>query len=195
MEIGQAAPMVAELTYEALRLKVAERAAKSAAKVYSNRFAPQAIVKLLRERPPDWFEDYDALLVEALAAGIDDGERQQGSRISRWDYGQMMRLEAPHPLFGRVPWLGRYFSVGPVAMSGSATTVKQMTRSLGPSFRMVVDLGNLDESQANVLTGQSGHPLSSHYKDQWDAYYSGTSFPMQFDRVTAEDTLTVRPLP
>jgi hypothetical protein len=29
-----------------------------------------------------------------------------------------------------------------------------------------------------VTLGQSGHILSSHFKDQWDAYYYGRSFPM-----------------
>jgi len=35
--------------------------------------------------------------------------------------------------------------------------------------------------------------LSKHYKDQWDAYYSGRSFPMQYDQVASPETLTVRP--
>jgi acyl-homoserine lactone acylase PvdQ len=41
--------------------------------------------------------------------------------------------------------------------------------------------------------GQSGHFLSPHYRDQFDAYYNGTSFPMQFGKVKAEDTLVVTP--
>ena len=65
--------------------------------------------------------------------------------------------------------------------------------SLGPSYRMVVDLGNLESSLANLTPGQSGHFLSPHYKDQFDAYYTGGSFPMQFQKVTAEDTLTFKP--
>jgi hypothetical protein len=35
--------------------------------------------------------------------------------------------------------------------------------------------------------------LSSHYKDQWDAYYHATSFPMQFRKVEAKATLIVNP--
>ena len=31
--------------------------------------------------------------------------------------------------------------------------------------------------RANLATGESGHVLSKHYKDQWGAYYGGTSFP------------------
>jgi len=35
--------------------------------------------------------------------------------------------------------------------------------------------------------------LSSHYKDQWDVYYVGRSFPMQFEKVDGKATLTVDP--
>ena len=60
-------------------------------------------------------------------------------------------------------------------------------------MRVVVDLGNLDASLANLTIGQSGQYLSSHYKDQWQAYYNGRSFPMQFGKVDAKATLTVTP--
>jgi penicillin amidase len=78
-------------------------------------------------------------------------------------------------------------------MSGSSTTVKQTTGVLGPSERMVVDLGDLDKSVQNLQAGESGLVLSRHYKDQWPAYYAGTSFPMQFDHVDAKEVLQVRP--
>ena len=41
--------------------------------------------------------------------------------------------------------------------------------------------------------GQSERIDSRHYKDQWGAYYGATSFPMQFDKVDAKDTLAVNP--
>ncbi len=78
-------------------------------------------------------------------------------------------------------------------MSGSSTTVKQTTNTLGPSERMVVDLGDLDKSVQNLVLGESGSVSSSHFEDQWPAYYYGKSFPMQFDRVDAKDTLRIKP--
>ena len=56
------------------------------------------------------------------------------------------------------------FEIGPVPMSGSAATVKQTTRTLAPSMRMNADLGDWDASLLNVQIGQSGQPLSGHYK-------------------------------
>jgi penicillin amidase len=80
-------------------------------------------------------------------------------------------------------------------MSGGTTTVKQTTRTLAPSMRMNADLGDWDRSLLNILTGQSGEILSSHYRDQWQAYYEARSFPMQFGKVEAKSTLVFRPEP
>ena len=194
MEKGTAAPMVAALAYEQLRKSVANRASPGHAANYETSYlAPEMIEHLLRERPPDWFPDYDALLVKCLEDGVAEGRKLQGSKLPRWDYGQFNRLTVENPVFGKIPLIGSYFDIGPVAMSGSSTTVKQTTRRLGPSMRMVVDLGNLDNSVMNVTTGESGNVLSSHYMDQWDAYYVGKSFPMEFDRVHASSVLTVTP--
>ena len=43
------------------------------------------------------------------------------------------------------------------------------------------------------MIGESGHVLSRHYKDQWNAYYNGTSFPMQFRRVEQKSRLLFEP--
>jgi penicillin amidase len=89
--------------------------------------------------------------------------------------------------------LGAYFNVGPIEMSGSSTTIKQTTIRLGPSMRFVADLADWEHSLNNITIGESGQFLSRHYKDQWDAYYAGRSFPMQFGKVEAKETLVVAP--
>lgn len=192
MQKGLAAPMLASLIYDQIRRQMAERAATGMGDVYTSFMAPGVVEKLLRERPADWFPDYDALLLRCLTGALDAGQKVQGSRVSRWDYGQYMSLEIQNPVEGRLPVIGRFFDIGPVAMSGAGTTVKQYTRRLGPSLRMVVDLGDLEHSFANLATGESAQVLSPHYKDQWDAYYAGRSFPMQYGKVDAKDVLVVK---
>jgi penicillin G amidase len=193
MEKNSAAPLIAALLDTELRKAAAKAAASGAESEYAARLAPVVIERLLRERPPGWFKDYDELLVDSLAAAVSAGEKMQGSNVAKWDYGQSIELRLVHPVGGQLPVIGRYFDIGPVPMSGSSSSIKQITQRLGPSLRMVIDLANLDQSQANIVTGESGHVLSKHYKDQWSAYYGGTSFPMQFDKVTAKETLVVNP--
>jgi penicillin amidase len=60
-------------------------------------------------------------------------------------------------------------------------------------MRFVADFSDWDHSLNNLTIGESGQFLSSHYKDQWDAYYTGRSFPMQFQRVDAKSTLDIQP--
>jgi penicillin amidase len=195
-----AAPMVATLLDTELRKAAAKAASPGTEGEYAARMAPVVVEKLLRERPAGWFKDtgglngYDELLVNSLAAAVSAGEKMQGSNVAEWDYGQTIELHLVHPVGGQLPVIGRYFNIGPVPMSGSPSSIKQTTQRLGPSLRMVIDLANLDRSQANIVTGESGHVFSRHYKDQWGAYYGGTSFPMQFDQVEAKDTLIVNPL-
>ncbi|MBV8867663.1 MAG: penicillin acylase family protein, partial [Acidobacteriaceae bacterium] len=89
----------------------------------------------------------------------------------------------------------RYFDIGPVEMSGSGTTVKQTTPTLGPSERMVADLADWDKSMQNLTTGESGNVASRHYKDQWPAYYAGKSFRMEFNHIDATEVLRINPAP
>jgi len=192
MEKGQAAPLITVLLYAELRNSLAELAAPGVGE-YASRSASPVIERLLRERPVGWFNDYDQWLLDSLAKALTEGEKTQGSNVRRWDYGQYIELTVESPVLGKIPAIGRYFNVGPVPMSGSSSSVKQVSGKLSPSFRMVVDFDNLDGSFANIPIGQNSHVLSSHYKDQWDAYYNGRSFPMQFEKITAERTLTVNP--
>jgi len=78
-------------------------------------------------------------------------------------------------------------------MSGSGLTVKQTTRTLMPSMRMNADLGDWERSLLNLPIGESGQVLSSHYQDEWEAYYVGRSYPMQFGKIDAKSRLEFRP--
>lgn len=193
MEKGSAAPLVITLVFQQLRKAVAERASPGNGSTYDFEMAPSVLEELLQQRPADWFADYNALLIKCFADAVDEGAKIQGSKVSRWDYGQYNALKIAHPVGSQIPLIGSYFNIGPVPMSGSSTTIKQTTRRLGPSMRMIVDLSNLDNSLQNITVGESGQRLSSHYKDQWSAYYGGTSFPMQFGKVDAKETLVVNP--
>jgi penicillin G amidase len=181
------------LVYQRVRLSIAEQAAPGKGTAYDFNLAPVVVERLLRERPEGWFRDYDELLLGALAGAVEEGTRMQGRDISRWQYGAYLRVKIDHPVIHQFPVLGKYFDLGPAPMSGSTTTVKQTTARIAPSMRMNADLGDWDRSLMNIPIGQSGQILSRHYRDQWQSYYSGRSFPMQFGKVEARSTLEFRP--
>jgi len=117
----------------------------------------------------------------------------QGDDVAKWDYGRYNGLVLNHPVAGRLPVVGRYFNIGRYRLSGAPTTVKQSRDSFAPSMRMVVDFSDLDRSLMNIAIGQSGHVLSRHYRDQWKAYYTGSSFPMQYRKIEAQEVLRFEP--
>lgn len=187
MDKDLAAPFIVTLVFQNFRRMVAENAAGSTgAQAYASVMSPAVLENLLRDKPKGWFADYDATLVHALTDAMEEGRRLQGRAPDRWRYGGYLQLEVSHPVLRQIPYLGSYFTIGPVPMSGASTTVKQTVNRLGPSMRMVADTGDWDRSLQNLPFGQSGQPLSSHFKDQWDEYYVGNSLPMKFWKIEGD---------
>ncbi len=193
MEIPLAAPMLARLVYEHVSDAFAQSASPNRWELYSYFITPSVIQTLLESGAKGWFADKDAMLLHALSQAIEDGAREQGSRVSGWNYGEFNALTVEQPVDTKIPLLGRYFNIGPIKMSGSPETVKQIRNRIGPSMHFVADLSNWDNSQNNITLGESGNILSRHYSDQWDTYYYGHSLPMQFTHVDAKEVLRVRP--
>jgi len=134
------------------------------------------------------------LLVKAFEDAMEEGRRLQGEKVAKWSYGQFNRLRMIHPVGGQLPSVGKYFNIGPVENNGSSTSVKAAgSGTFGPSMRMIADPGDWERSLLNLPTGESGHVLSGHYKDQWKAYRDAWSFPMQFRAVEAKNVLTLTP--
>jgi penicillin amidase len=194
MEKNLSAPLIVSLAYGYVRTAAAESAAPHSGATYAGGMASAAVAKLLRERPAGWFNDYDEMLVRALADAVEEGRRAQGDNLASWQYGRQLRAAINNPVMQRVPVIGKYFNIGPAPMSGSGRTVKQTTRSLAPSMRMTADLADWDRSLLNLQIGQSGQVFSRHYRDEWEAFYYARSFPMEYRNVDAKSTLEFRPV-
>ncbi|HZL55623.1 MAG TPA: penicillin acylase family protein, partial [Bryobacteraceae bacterium] len=193
MDQDRAEPFITTLAYQYIRKAVAERASPGSAEIYSSQLTSAVIERILKERPADWFGNYNQLLLRCFADAMDEGQRIQGKDPSHWKWGRSNFLDLRNPIGSQIPVLGKYFNIGPVPISGSPTTVRQSKGKLGPSERMNVSLGNWDDSLLNLPVGESGHIASQHYNDEWTAYYYGKSFPMQFGKVDAKSKVTFVP--
>lgn len=141
-----------------------------------------ALENILTEQPPRWLPASFASYDDLLATAVENAVNQKGAPqdLASWKWAGQVPVLLQHPVFGKVPILRRWSGPGAVPQSGDGYTVKQTGSSSGPSERMTVDLANLDASNFNVLTGQSGQLFSPYYMDQWEAWYEGFSFPMPF---------------
>lgn len=193
MDKDLAAPLIASLISDQLKKSIAERASAGNSAIYNAEISPAVVERLLREQPAGWFPDYNALLLQAFADAVDQGQRLQGKNPLGWRWGKALFVSVVNPVGGRLRWIGSWFNIGPYPVSGGVTTVKQMNGRLGPSERMSFAVGNWDNSLWNLMIGESGHRASWHYKDQFDAWYYGESFPMPFRNVEASSTVRFVP--
>jgi penicillin amidase len=138
-----------------------------------------------------WLPPGDASFGDTLMRSLEEGVKRIPDLVhsrghKAWKWGETIPLTFHHPLAGGLPLLGRLLDVGPFPQAGTATTVKQTTRAVGPSMRMVVDLSDLDSSVQNITLGESGQVFSPYYHDQYEAWSSGNSFPMLFSDASVD---------
>jgi penicillin G amidase len=155
--------------------------------------------EIIMHANPDWlppaYKNWDALLTAAVRKGMVDGKAP--GDVALWRYGSWHVVDIEHPLAGFLPVISRIAGTGPQPLSGDTTTVKQVGRDFGPSQRFTMDWSNIDGSTENIALGESGDPYSAYYRDQWNDYYGGTTFPLPFtpQAVAAQTTHTLRLLP
>src|SRR6266496_5146873 len=61
-----------------------------------------------------------------------------------------------------------------------------------PSWRQVIDLGDLDASVGTHTVGQSGNPASPHFNDLYPLWSTGRYHPLPFTRGAVEDRKSTR---
>jgi penicillin amidase len=153
-------------------------------------------------------EDRDAILAKAMVQARRDLTKTLAKDPHLWRWGKLHQLGLVNSSFGKsgVELLERLFNRGPYDVSGSSDAVLATgwdAASNGyrvtavPSMRMVVDLADFDRSRWVNLTGNSGHPWSTHYADQVDMWLHGKTAAWAFTqgavKKAAEHNLTLMP--
>jgi penicillin amidase len=145
------------------------------------------LVQLVREQPDGWFE---RPWPDEVASVLGSAVRWLQTRVSpspaRWAWGRVRPLRLVHSLAARRP-LDKVFNRGPIPRGGDGETVAQTGRQytdlrVNPTvianLRMVVDVGNWEESRFVLAGGQSGNPLSPHYADQFALWQRGEALAL-----------------
>ncbi len=150
--------------------------------------------QIISERPmhlldPKYQTWDEAILdtVDAVIALLTEG----GQNLADRTWGEANSAEIRHPLAGAIPFFGEYLNMPGDPLPGDVYTPRASTPRTGPSERMVVSPGREEEGILEIPTGQSGHPLSPHYGDQYRAWLIGE--PTPFLPGTTVTTLTLTP--
>ena len=155
---------------------------------------------VLTRQPVRWlppgYSDYGNLLIAAvenvvrqskLAPDNPSTDRSPvPSDLNQWKWGKNYSVEIDNLVLGQLPLVGRFSGTGLHPLSGSGYTVKAVSSVHGASERATWDFSNFDKSTLNLVTGESGIFLSSHYMNQWAAWYGGSTFVFPFSANAVE---------
>jgi penicillin amidase len=142
---------------------------------------------------PSRYDSWDALLLDA----VDEAIREltaRGEALDRQTWGAFNRAMVTHPLGSAIPLIGGWVNMPEDPLPGDIYTPRAHSPRAGPSERMAVSPGREQEGILHTPTGQSGHPLSPHYRDQHRAWVEGTALPFLPGPSTARLTLTPLPI-
>ena len=154
------------------------------------------IDKILRDPRSVWFRSCPrATLVEkSLYEAQEELARQLGVRMENWHWGKLHTLTLRH-LFDRVKMLAPLFSIGPLPSPGDGVTINMgfyrhsnpYHHAVGPSLRMIVDLGNWQNARFILPSGQSGYCFSPHYRDQTELWRRGEYIQLYHEEESMEE--------
>lgn len=155
--------------------------------------------RLLLERDPRLLPEpkaypgWDAFLVAKLEDTARRLEDRHGTGSIRWlTWGRMNRAQISHPLATALPGLGWIVNMPADELPGCGFCVRLTTGTLSASERLVISPGHAADAILHMPGGQSGHPLSPHYRDQHEHWVSGS--PLSFVPGPRVHTLTLHPV-
>ncbi len=142
-----------------------------------------------------------------------------------WDWAHLHTATFEEATIGTGSGIGPlewYFNEGPVDAQGAAGAVNNTYYRLSraypdptdpdfvpvgidqlftvtnlPSYRLLMDLSDLDGGRVVITTGQSGNPFAAHYGDQIEPWRTDGTLPLPFTRdaiaAATVATLTLSP--
>ncbi len=136
--------------------------------------------RLIEARPPHLlnpsYPTWQAQLLNAVDTLI--GElRDSGTPLTEYIWGRVNISQIRHPLSHAIPGAGRWLDMPALALPGDSHMPRVQTPEAGASQRMVVSPGRESAGIFHMPGGQSGHPLSPHYRDGHAAWAEGKATP------------------
>ena len=136
--------------------------------------------QLVQQRPAHLVPPGSATWDEALMRSVDrltDRFSQEGSALADHTWGERNTVRIRHPLSLAVPALGRWLDMPAEPLPGDSHMPRVQSPGFGASQRMVVSPGHEEDGFFHMPGGQSGHPMSPHYRDGHQAWVNGEPTP------------------
>ncbi len=136
----------------------------------------EVLLKALEQPTHRWFGDdpiakRNEFLATALKGAVARITEKLSADHNTWAWGKLHQLKLKHPLASRGTEFAQAFNLDAVSTGGDGTTPmnarfnENFEHVDGASFRIIMDLGDLDSCRATSTPGQSGQLGSPHYAD------------------------------
>ena len=143
---------------------------------------------IIKDQTPRWLPKAFASYTELLKACDREaresfaGPKRFGADEANWRWGNQFVANFQHPL-AIVPLIGGQFVARFTNVNGSG-----VTPNVGSfvSMRHIASPGNWDATRHVIPLGQSGNPNSPHWKDQFEAWRTGTPAIFPFTKAAVE---------
>lgn len=153
--------------------------------------------------------DRSETCAEAFAASLDAAGRdlaaRYGTDVAAWRWGAAHRAVFRNPALDWLPLIGPLTRIT-IATGGDDFTVNRGTSTLrgaatdfdhvhGPTLRAIYDMSDPDAALFAVPGGQSGNPLSRHYRDLTRRWRDGATVTLRHRPDGALERLRLVPAP
>ena len=139
------------------------------------------------------------ILTKSYKETVAELEKQLGNDTNKWTWNKVHTLEHAHPI-GKIKLLAPFFNVGKFEVAGSNEVINNLMFGFqsnglyevkaGPSTRRIIDFSDVENSISILPTGNSGNPMSKHYKDQAEMYNQGKFRKMKLNKKEILETST-----
>lgn len=156
--------------------------------------------KLISEQPRDWLPKEFTSYADLLRACVKDAQavltRTLGENKANWTWGNMVKVNFRHPL-AAAPLIGLQFTVPPIPQNGTGGLAATVNVGANVSMRLIADPSDWDKTQHGITLGESGLPMSPHWKDQLADWRAVTPRAFPFTAAAVEkatkETLVMMP--
>jgi penicillin amidase len=150
--------------------------------IVRDRILNQAIKTDDKKWLPSGVGSYADLMSSCDAAARAGLAKRLGADQAGWTWGKQFQSRFPHPL-AAAPLIGLQFATPVVPIDGSGQTPNVGSNV---SMRFIASPGNWDATRHVIPLGESGDPKSPHFKDQFDAWRTGTPMVFPFSQQAVE---------
>jgi penicillin amidase len=141
---------------------------------------------LLTEQVPETlpdprYRDWHSLIVAVLRDSAAELKQKYAvATMADLNWGKINRITIRHPFSKSAPALSWLLDMPTAESPGCAGfCVRVASDWHGATERMVVSPAHPDDGILHMPAGESGHPLSEHYRDQQSAWQEGIALPFQ----------------